>query len=474
MFKADTEAAVKYILPIIQEAWNTERIPETWKKGLLVKLPKKGDLSLCSNWRGINLLNSISKILARIIHNRLSSVLDPLLRKEQAGFRPQRSCVNQINTLRIIVEQSVEMQSPLYMVFVDFERAFDSVNRDFIFKALEKYYVPEKIIRLIKEMYKDCTSQVLHNGSSGEPISLISGVKQGCILSPLLFTIVLDCVMRQSNQIPKGIQWGLMERLEDLDFADDICMLSHRRNDMQEKLLKLEQISKVAGLKINVSKTKLIRVGDTVSGNFKVNNQDIEEVKEFCYLGSIINNSGGTDPDVERRVRLAKQMFGVMNSIWRSTKISQNLKLKLYRSNCKAVLLYACETWKTSGSIMSRLQVFQNNCLRRIFRIFWPNKIRNEDLWEKAKMENINIEIKRRKWNWIGHVLRLPADEIPKQALDWNPQGNRKRGRPKMTWRRTVLEEATKMKKSWSEIKSLAQNRIRYRSFVDALCSSKE
>lgn len=473
LLTADIESAVDHLLPIIQDIWSMEIIPAKWKEGLIVKIPKKGDLSDCGNWRGITLLNTVNKILAFIISTRLSEVLDPAFRKEQAGFRPGRSCTNQINTLRIIIEQSAEFQSPLYLLFIDFEKAFDSVNREFMWKVLDLYGVPGKLLNLVKELYRDCECKVIHCGKTGDGIPLQQGVRQGCILSSLLFITVLDCIMLTVNAKPRGIKWTMHSWLEDLDFADDICLLSHKMSDMIEKTNHLIELSKIAGMKINVSKTKLMKIGNSKE-TLQIYGTNVEEVNIFQYLGSQITKDGGAQTDVTCRIKKARQAFGMLNNIWKSSQISRSLKLKIYKSNVKSVLLYGCETWKTTNKIINDLQVFQNKCLRRILKIWWPNKISNESLWRITEMPKIEYEICRRKWGWIGHVLRMEVSEIPRHAMDWNPPGNRKAGRPKTTWRRTILEEAKTQKMEWKEVKTLARNRVRWRLFVDALCSSME
>ena len=122
-------------------------MPEDWKKGLLVKLPMKGDISQCNNWRGIMLLSIPGKVLTRIILKRLKSTLDKTLRDEQKGFRQDRSCTDHIASMRIIIEQSLEWQSPLYSVFVDFQKAFDSVDREVIWKLMQHYGFPPQVHR---------------------------------------------------------------------------------------------------------------------------------------------------------------------------------------------------------------------------------------------------------------------------------------------------------------------------------------
>jgi hypothetical protein len=96
--------------------------------------------------------------------------------------------------------------------------------------------------------------------------------------------------------------------------------------------------------------------------------------------------------------------------------------------------------------------------------------ISNEELWRTAEETEISTQIKRRKWNWIRHTLRKGQDTIEREVLDWNQQGQRKRGRPKQTWRRSVHSEALREGKSWGEVKQLARNRIRWRRFVVAQC----
>jgi endonuclease/exonuclease/phosphatase family metal-dependent hydrolase len=126
--KADKDISTELLYKLLGKIWEKEEIPTDWKEGYLVKLPKKGDLQECTNYRGIMLLSVPGKILSRIILERLKEGIDKQLREEQAGFRKNRSCTDQIATLRIIVEQSLEWNSSLYIGFVDYEKAFDSLD----------------------------------------------------------------------------------------------------------------------------------------------------------------------------------------------------------------------------------------------------------------------------------------------------------------------------------------------------------
>ena len=149
--------------------------------------------------------------------------LDSLLRDEQAGFRQERSCTDQTAALRIIIEQSLEWNTGLHLVFVDFERAFDSVDSDVIWQILWHYGVREKVVDVIRCFYSGFERDVIHNGFLTKPFQVTTGVRQGCLLSPLLFLVVLDWVTREAYGAGRtGIQWSFTRKLEDLDFVDGL------------------------------------------------------------------------------------------------------------------------------------------------------------------------------------------------------------------------------------------------------------
>ena len=196
---------------------------------------KKGDLSNCSNYRGITLLYVPRKALNRVILEKMKDAVDPQLRDEQARFRRNRSCVDQIATLRIIIEQSLEWNSPLYVNFIDYENAFDRVNRETLCTLLRYYGVPVKIVNLIKNSYEGITYRVMHEGQVSNYFTIKTGVRQGCLLSPFLFLLAIDWIMKTTTEGSRtGIQWTLWSQLDNLDFVDDIALLSYTHHQMQK------------------------------------------------------------------------------------------------------------------------------------------------------------------------------------------------------------------------------------------------
>nr|KAG5696609.1 hypothetical protein BaRGS_034070 [Batillaria attramentaria] len=315
--------------------------------------------------------------------------------------------------------------------------------------------------------------RIAHAGQLSESFEVKTGVRQGCLLSPFLFLLVIDWIMKTTTAGRKnGIQWTLWTQLDDLDFADDLALLSHSHSQMQDKTTCLEATSAGTGLKINRRKTELMKINTTANTPVTVGGEPIREVESFVYLGSVVDGQGGTDRDVTARIGKARAAMVMLKNIWASKVVSIRTKLRIFNSNVKSVLLYGCETWRTTKTMQQKIHTFLNTCLRRIFNIQWPEKIRNEELWERAGQEPATKQILRRKWGWIGHTLRKPASSTTRQALTWNPQGKRKRGRPRNSWRRDTEAELYKQGTNWTGVARIAQNRVRWRRVVDGLCST--
>lgn len=242
---------------------------------------------------------------------------------------------------------------------------------------------------------------------------------------------------------------------------------------MQSKLNDLVVHSADVGLKINIGKTKALKIRTTNNSPFVIDNTPIDFVDKFCYLGSMVSSDDSAKSDIEYRIGKANGAFSQLRSIWKSTIISTKTKINLFKSNVLSVLLYSCETWLTTTALNAKLQGFTNRCLRSILKIWWPNVISNDDLYRKCNIDPISSIIKRRKWKWIGHTLRKDPNEICRQALDWNPQGSRRKGRPKTTWRRSLMKDIESSGRNWNEIKALANDRTAWRNFVEALCSTR-
>ncbi|VDO84442.1 unnamed protein product, partial [Schistosoma margrebowiei] len=163
--------------------------------------------------------------------------------------------------------------------------------------------------------------------------------------------------------------------------------------------------------------------------------------------------------------------FLQLKNIWNSKQLSTNIKVRIFNTNVKAVLLYGAETWRTTTTTIKKVQVFINSCLRKILNIHWPDTISNSLLWERTNQLPAEEEIRKRRGKWIGHTLRKSSNCITRQALTWNPEGKQKRGRPNNTLRRIIEADMKTMNYNWTELERIAQDRVGWRMLVGGLCS---
>ena len=469
VLKVDLETAASTLEEIFRCIWDKVSIPDDWKKGIIVKLPKKGDLTCAGNWRGITLLCVPAKIMGKIIMRRFKDQVNARLRREQAGFRPGRGTREQTFTLRNIIEQSLEWNATLYLVFIDYMKAFDSIHQDTLWKIMKLYGIPSKFIKLVRMFYTDVKCSVVSEGGLTNWFEVKSGVKQGCVMSGFLFLLVVDWIMSQAVKDKNtGIRWNMMEQLEDLDFADDIALLASNWNQLRRKLDRIKLYGDQTGLRINIGKTKSMCINPTNNRTFSIDGEDIEEVNGFTYLGSDVNKGGGAAEDIRRRIGKACAAFYRLNKVWRNSNIFTRTKVRILMSNVVSVLLFGCESWRMTKGDESKLDVLLHRWLRRILRIDWTLHVTNEEVRRRAGVgELLSQTIRKRRWGFIGHTLRRDRKDLAKTALTWTPEGRRKRGRPKETYRRTVERERNLLGfNSWDAAAAVAHDKPAWRELI--------
>ena len=177
------------------------------------------------------------------------------------------------------------MDSSLYICFVDFEKAFDSVHIETLWKLLKSYGIPDKLINMIKAMYRNNKCAGIDGTSGTETLQWFdvkSGVKQECVMSGLLFLIVMDWIMTKTvENDSNGIRWNLTIVLEDIDFADGLALLSSKKTHIQQEVDRLNKHSKTMGMKTSIRKTKLVRYNAKDQTLLFIDGKDVEDVFRF-------------------------------------------------------------------------------------------------------------------------------------------------------------------------------------------------
>ena len=146
-----------------------------------------------------------------------------------------------------------------------------------------------------------------------------------------------------------------------------------------------------------------MKVNSSTEMPVMVDEEPLEEVAHFDYLGSRLASDGDAERDVKARIGKAQYAFASLRNIWKAKHISTATKIRIYRSKVLSILLYGSESWKVTTVINHKIETFQNKCLRRILHIYWPDKISNKELRQRTGVRPVEMEVRVRRWRWIGH-----------------------------------------------------------------------
>lgn len=470
MIKYAGHEVQKEICKICNMIWKGQAVPKEWTKSILVTIPKKGDLRECKNYRTIALMSHLGKIMMMILQNRLQTHMEKFLADEQAGFRKDRSTIQQILILRLIAEKARRKNRLVYNCFVDFEKAFDSTKHEITWAVLRSYGVGQRLVEILKEIGDQSRAAVRVGQDLGEWFDTGIGTRQGDPISPVSFITYLERTMDENHARGTGISVQ-GERISNLKFADDIDLLEETFDGLRESLEVLHTQSRRMGLRINKAKTKVMVFGkEMVEEQMHVDGQEIEVVEEFVYLGSKFTWDCNCSKEIRSRLMKAEIAFAGLKGLWNSKRVGLSTKMKVLRTCVFSTALYACETWVLKSSDRDKLMAFEMRCYRKILRISWLAKMRNEDVRRKIRCEeNIVQVIMRRKLGLFGHICRMENDRKIKFVVFGMMEGVNKRGRPHREWADDIQEWTglTLQKLSWE-----AQDRIKWRDRISRAVST--
>jgi len=399
--------------------WDQESVPQEFKDALIVHIFKRnGDRACCDDHRGISLLSITGKVLARVLLNRLSAhvLLQDLLPESQCGFRAGRGTADMIFTARQIQEKCREQHQDLYMVFIDLTKAFDTVNREGLWKILRKIGCPQKFTNIFRSLHDGMVGRVLDNGETSAPFLVTHGTKQGCVLAPLLFSIFFsmmllvafkDCNLGVPIQFRTDGNVFNLRRLQartkvhaavirDLLFADDCALTAHSQGEVQQLFDRFAAAARRFGLTVSLKKTEVMfQPSDRLAHTAPVvcaGNTTLQAVDKFCYLGSVLSSAANIDDDVNARLAKANAAFGRLSkSLWNNHGIRLATKISVYRAVVLTTLLYGCESWTVYRRHIAKLDQFHLRCLRKIAHIKWQDMIPNTDVLARCDISGIEV-----------------------------------------------------------------------------------
>ena len=313
-----------------------------------------------NNYRGISHIDCSAKIFTRLLSDRMQQFVDSklIIGEEQAGFRPKHSCMDQVFVLFNIINWYVTKGKKLFVTFVDYEKAFDRVNRMYLWQKLLASGVKGKILKVVENLYQKTKACVRVNGTTSQYFGCMMGVRQGDTLSTLLFTIFLNDIKDFINNYTRGLsqiasseklcESELFKSLFVLLYADDTPLLSETENDMQLMINATADYCKKFDMIINVGKTEYMIFSKgkiRKLSTLYINQTKLERVDSFCYLGIISKYNNTFQLSIQHNIDKArKALFKLDGTI---SKCQMPIALQLYLFDCliKPILLYGCEIW---------------------------------------------------------------------------------------------------------------------------------
>ena len=433
LFKNLEEEAIEVLTAVCQQIWIKGVWPERWKESVYIPIPKKGDSRVCSNNRTIALISHASKVMLKVIQHRLEKHMEREMSIEQAGFRKGRGTRDQIANLRWIMERSREFQRPIYMCFIDYSKAFDCVDHPTLWNMMREMGIPAHMIQVIRSLYIGQKARVRTESGVTESFDIGKGVRQGCILSPYLFNLYSEYIMRQADlgELEIGVRIG-GRKINNLRYADDTTLLAESKADLLQLLEKVKQQSIKAGLHLNFKKTKVMATEDL--DEFLLDGKKIDIVGDFIFLGSKIQNSGRCEGEIIRRLALGRAAMTGLNKIWRDKNITTETKSRIVNALVFPVVMYGSESWTITKAMRKRIDSFELWCWRRLLRVPWTARRTNISILTEIKPSlTLEARMLRHKLKYFGHVMRAD-NSLEKSTMTGMGNGSRKRGRPCARW----------------------------------------
>jgi hypothetical protein len=518
------------VFRMVKDIWTSEMQPDEFNVGVLAILPKKGDLSMPGNHRGIMMLEVAYKIMAIIAAERLYVICESLDHESQVGFRPGRGCSDGAFNLRMAVRKRREHGLETWVLYMDLVKAFDRVPREMLWAVIGKFGAPPKLIAVLKALHASVLVEFEVDGVS-RTIDSIIGVKQGDVLGPVLFVLYMaavmmswrskhsnlekmcvfhsrdDCVLagRSTRAGRKAEQFAVPDSV----YADDTSLLFCSRPDLEEAVPLVyvhfaqwgmeahsgsigqrppakTEAQFIAAHKATYTDyanfTSTEEDGSLVSADLSPiqfgGGKEILVVREVKCLGSWITTDCSDETDVRSNIKSAAGAFNALGRcLFRTKTICVEAKRVVYNGLVLSILLYGSESWALTEKLLRLLRVFHAMCMRAMCRVtMWHvmmHRISTTELETRLGIQPLDVYLYRRQLAWLGHVARMDWKvRIPRKLLSsWCKHdawggGKRPACGQMMSYGRAMQKALLRAGVDTGSWYELAQDRIKWRVMI--------
>ena len=434
--------------------WETKSTPSSWHLSYVTAVYKKGDPSLCENYRPISLVSVLYKVYAKVLLNRLKAGgAEDRLSRRQFGFRSHRSTQDALFIVRRRVEQAwASRGGRAYVLALDWRRAFDSIAPERLLMALRRFGLNQEMLDAIADIYDNRFFQVREDGGLSSERKQRAGISQGCPLSPFLFGMVMTILMEDARALlsVEARQALSAGSLEEVLYADDTLVIGACGRHVEEYMATIESCGHHYGLEIHWGKGQ----GLTACTDAAVHDPSgncIQPSDSMLYLGAMVHSNGRAHTEVGRRIGAAAKDFKQLSAVWKHSSLKLTRKVELLDSMVLSKLGYALASLWLTKSDLRRLDGFHANCLRKILRIpsAFLSRVSNDKVRARAAQQPFSVRVASLQMRLFNEVLTCPhkaelkrvafhGESLVPETAAWV----RRVGRPRQNWTDQMLARA--------------------------------
>ena len=417
LLKNGGDALINSLTDMFNRFLFLENSPVDWNKGIIVPIFKKGNKNDLNNYRGITLTSCVSKIFNRLVCDRISGFIEnnDILTEVQGGFRKDHRCDDHIFTLKsIIATRSAEKKST-YLAFLDFRKAFDTVWREGLLSIAWNIGIRGKVWNVLDNLYKNVQCNVKLGDIETDLFDIDEGLKQGCVLSPVLFCIYINELTKMFHDENVGISIFDV-KINCLFWADDVVLIADNETDLQKMLNIAGNFSERWKLDFNHSKSNVVIVGKRKDDNkiWNLGNSRITEVDHYKYLGFHISRNLSDHVHVNEMIKKGNRLIGYIKSIINSHDNFNRVYYGniLWKTLALPAINYACSVSSYSASDYKRLENLQLQMARSILRA--PRNTPSVTLLGDLGWDTIENSHKICKIKYFDRLINMNSHRWPK------------------------------------------------------------